>query len=424
MSVLARHRLSTVGMLLFAALQSVQAELPAAEPDIAAPAGWLENQSIVSSLLADWPKPEMSPFEIDATLIVDGSRSLRGGLTTNRGAVRNLFELAITAPSEPLFGYSGGTFGLAFQNQAGRNGSDLVGDLQGFSNIDADGRTQIAELWYEHVFDDAPWRVRIGKVDANTQFAFVEHGLEFLQSSMGVSPTIFVMPTYPDPSFGANIFYEPAEGFYAGLGLYDGAGVLGIPTGSRGVNSLMRGSEFFLISEAGWRWNLGSRLSDDSPALPGRIGVGGWFHDGTFARFDGGSQSGTGGAYVVFDQLVFRETDAPVDSQGLGVFAQYGYASQDVSAIEHHFGTGLTWTGPLPGRDQDSAGVGISWAELTSHPTAGFTESHELTTELFYSLRLTENVTTVFDLQHITNPGGQAGMRDATVGTVRFVVTY
>ncbi len=364
------------------------------------------------------------PFELSAFLVVDASQSLHGGKTTHRGAIRHLFELSLSAETEPLFGWSGGTLNATFQNQAGRDGSALIGDLQVFSNIDADGRTQVSELWYEHILEDAPWRVRIGKVDANTQFAFVEYGLEFLQSSMGFSPTIFVLPTYPDPAFSANVFYEPDEGFFTGAGIYDGSLAQGIPTGSRGISRLLHGTDVFVIGKAGWRWNAGRQLEDGSAALPGRVSAGGWFHNGQFDRFDGSRQSGTGGLYLLLDQLVYRETADPEDGQGLGVFVQYGYADPDVSDFEHHLGTGMTWTGAIPNRDIDALGLGLSFAGLSQHPGAGFAEPFELSTELFYSVHAAEFATVVFDLQHIVNPSGRSDIPDALVGTLRLILAY
>lgn len=347
----------------------------------------------------------IAPFQLNAFLIVDSSQSLRGGQTVHRGAIRHLFELSLSAPTMPLFGWSGGTLNATFQSQAGRDGSMLIGDLQVFSNIDADGRNQVSELWYEHVWEDSPWRVRLGKVDANTQIAFVENGLEFLQSSMGFSPTIFVMPTYPDPAFSVNVFYEPDEGFFTGVGIYDGSLAQGIYTGSRGPGQLFRGSDVFVIGKAGWRWNAGITLEDDSPSLPGRFAAGAWFHNGQFDRFDGASQSGTSGIYLLMDQKVYRESDDPEDSQGVGVFAQYGYADPDVSPFGHHLGTGFTWTGAMPGRDQDVLGLGLSWAGLSRRPGAGF-------------------AAVVFDLQHIANPSGRNDIPDALVGTVRMILSY
>lgn len=371
----------------------------------------------------DLPVTGELPVDVDGSLIIDASHSLSGGQTTHRGTVRNLFELALSTHTEPLFGFQGGTLQVMIQNHAGANGSSLVGDVQGFSNIDADGRTQISEFWYEQLFADDQWRLRVGKMDANSQFAFVEHGLVFLNSSMGVSPTIFAMPTYPDPSFGISLFREPDEGFYAGLGLFDGAGARGIPTGSRGIELLVRGTDLFAIGEAGWKWNVGGEFVADQPQYPGRLGLGGWFHDGTFAQFDGRTQSGTGGFYLVFDQILLREFGDESGSQGLGLFAQYGYANPEVIAITHHFGTGLTWTGLFPGRNADRLGFGISVAGLSRQGSPAPQDRFEVASEIFYEVNVNSHASVLFDIQHIANPGGQRMVRDAVVGSVRFVLT-
>ena len=363
------------------------------------------------------------PFEIEASLVLDGSQRISGGRPGRRNVVRNLFELSLSAPTEPLIGWEGGSFQVTFQNQAGRNGSDMIGDLQGFSNIDSDGRTQISEVWIRQTFGDGRWRLRIGKIDANSQFAFVEHGQAFLNSSMGVSPTIFTMPTYPNPAFGATAFFQPDMGFYAGLGLFDGAGVLGIPTGSRGLDSLLQGSRFFLIGETGLRWDLATDAEPGEPQFPGRLGVGAWHHNGSFARFDGSLQSGTGGLFVVLDQLVLRESLDETGQQGVGVFAQYGSSHPDVSAIEHHLGAGATVTGLVPRRDADRMGLGLSLALLSDQAGAAFHDDFELAAELFYEAHLCDRASLVLDLQHITNPGGDDTKPDAVVGTVRFVLT-
>ena len=66
--------------------------------------------------------------------------------------------------------------------------------IQAFVNNDADDFTALYELWYEqYLFDDVV-RVKIGKLDANSEFAYVEHGGEFIHSSPGVSPSILSFP--------------------------------------------------------------------------------------------------------------------------------------------------------------------------------------------------------------------------------------
>ena len=92
--------------------------------------------------------------------------------------------LRVSVDTKALLGLYGGTFSVDFQNQNGRNGSDkLTGDVQGFDNDDADGRTQVSELWYQQLFFVDKLRIKVGKVDANTEFAFPEYGTGFLNSS-------------------------------------------------------------------------------------------------------------------------------------------------------------------------------------------------------------------------------------------------
>lgn len=160
---------------------------------------------------------------LEALVLADLSRNFRGGISTGKETFRHLLEVSFTLDTAPIFGVEGGTFFLDFQTQDGRHGTEkLVGDFQGFSNIDAPGFTALYELWYEQVLLDGRVRVKLGKIDANNEFAFVEHGDPLLNSSAGFSPTILGLPTYPNPATGAVLFASPAEGLYFGGGLFDG----------------------------------------------------------------------------------------------------------------------------------------------------------------------------------------------------------
>jgi porin len=205
-------------------------------------------------------------------------------------------------------------------NQAGDNATtDDVGDIQGFSNIDADGRTQITELWYEQVFANELVRVKFGKMDANSEFDFVDHGGEFLASSPGFSPTILGFPTYREAATALVVFVYPADWFYSGVGIFDGAAQEGVLTGSSGPKTFFGDpADMFYIGEVGVTWNFGP------DALPGRFAGGGWGHTGSFARFDGGTDSGTAGFYFLLDQTLWHENPmAEDDEQGIGLFAQF-----------------------------------------------------------------------------------------------------
>ena len=172
------------------------------------------------ALTGDWlgyrKQLEDTGISADVSLILDGAKTLRGGLNTRGSAWRNLFEAAITVDSK-LWGYNGGRVFVDFQNQSGQNASlKFVGDAQKFDNIDADGRTQIAQLWYQQTFFGDALRFKVGKVDANSEFQKLDDTPDAITSAVSYSQNIFVMPTYPDPALGVNVFARPGGGTYVG----------------------------------------------------------------------------------------------------------------------------------------------------------------------------------------------------------------
>ena len=364
---------------------------------------------------------------LEAFLLGDLSRNFRGGITTGREAFRHLFEVAFTVDTERLFGHAGGTLFADFQTQAGRQGSDLlVGDYQGFSNLDADGFTAFYELWYEQLFAGGRLRLKVGKIDANNEFAFVENGVLMLNSSAGFSPTILGLPTYPDPATGAVLFASPADWLYVGGGLFDGATQAGIPTGTRGPATLFgEPDDLFLVAEAGLRRTVrGGRLR--------RLGIGVTHHTGTFERVDGSglSEDGATSCYLVLDQRLAnragggRAQEADEPGPGLDGFVQVGTTSGRLSPADLHVGTGLVASGYVPGREADHIGLMATWVRFgdAARAEGSIVDAYELALELFYQLRLTPWLSLQPDLQYIVHPGG-TGQSDALVGTLRLELT-
>lgn len=360
---------------------------------------------------------EEKGLSFEASLVADLSKNISGGVSP-AGTFRHLFDFNVTLDMETLAGIDDATFFADFQTKEGQDGSVETGDLQAYSNIDGRDFTSLYEIWFQQVFSDGALRLKLGKIDANTEFAYVDFGGEFIHSSPGFSPTLFVLPTYPDPAFGVVGTIGENEGFYLKAGLFDGALQEGIPTGARGPKTLFGDpADLFLIGEVGSRWG------EDDDRLPGRLGLGLWHHTGSFDRFSGGTESGATGFFVVFDQLLHKENPAPEDEQGLGVFAQFGLSDDDLSAIGHHVGAGMQWTGPLPGRDRDVLGVMTSYAGLSDKPGAGFSGDAEWAVELFYKLGLSPHLSLKPDMQYIANPGG-VGLDDAWVLTLRLEASF
>jgi porin len=382
------------------------------------PSGQLEDRdrSHLRRLLLDWggarSRLEEAGLQIGILATVDGSWAALGGADPQGTALRSLLELNVSFDTGPLLGLEGGTFYTDLQLISGDDGSSDFGVLQAFSNIDADHRFQLSRLWYEQRLTATGTAVRLGKMDANTQFAYVEAGAGFLHSSMGYSPTILGLPTYPDPAFGLVVQQHLTSNLRLGLGVYDGAAQEGVPTGSRGPSTLFgEPSDLFLIGELDLAWGSG------------RTALGAWAHTGSFERFDGGQEDGTSGLYAVLDQRLAGACGEGADPCGLDAFLQVGVADPEVSSFDLHLGAGLAWTCPFSAGVEDELGLGVSAVRLSDEPGADLDGSFETALELYYGFEPVSWVRVKPDVQYVVNPGGDASLDDALILTLRLVAS-
>lgn len=366
------------------------------------------------------PRLEAAGIDFHGTDTADYSKNFQGGLSTNNDSFRNLLDLRVNVDTKALWGWEGGTFSVDFQNQSGQDGTEvLTGDVQRFDNADANGRSQIAELWYQQFLFDDKLRLKIGKVDANSEFAFPKYGADFLNGSFGHSPTIFAMPTYPDPAMSVNVFVYPNSWSYIGSGVYDGSGAEGVETGSYGPKHFFTAANgYFFIGEIGGKW----ALCNDT--LPGHVAIGGWRSTSDFHRFAGGTASGAGGAYAIVEQMLWhKRDDDKTDPQGVAAFLQYGHAGADLNDFSNHVGAGLSCTGPLNSRPFDIMGIGATYVQLSDEPQAGFVQDFELSIEAFYGFQITQYLSIKPDLQYILHPGGTDNPA-ALVATLRATLAF
>jgi porin len=344
----------------------------------------------------------------------DYSKNFQGGISTADYASRELTNLNFTLTSDQKLGWIGGTFFINLQDHEGTDGSKkLVGDIQGFDNQDGPRAVQFAQLWFQQVFADNTLRLKVGRVDANTEFAYVTAGSAFLNSSFGYSAAIFAFPTYPDPAPSINLFWTPDPHFTIGAGIYDS---------NRDQRALILNGDpyivdpssggVFSIVEADYKWTVGSSQ------LPGRAGFGAYYHNGQFNQFGSGTQNGAGGVYALAEQQVWQSSSE--SSENIAIFIQGATADPHVSNINNQIGGGFAWTGPIPTRPTDIFGVAASNAGLSGD--AGFSANYELAIEGFYRVLLTPWLFIQPDLQYIINPGGIHP--DALVGTVRVELDF
>lgn len=193
-------------------------------PELSSPANIDSYRSPLEwrHLTDDWfgwrPWLDDSGLIIDATLVTDASRRMWGTPQRPSTAIRSLFDLQLTVDTNRLWGWQGGVFFLDFQTINGENGAVVIPTAQGISNIDADSRTQLPQVYFQQALCGNRLTIKVGKVDANSDFAIVEYATEFIHPSMGFSPTIFVMPSYPDPAAALIALFDFEKTWYVRTG--------------------------------------------------------------------------------------------------------------------------------------------------------------------------------------------------------------
>lgn len=415
-----------VAMFLIAAL-AVWVESPCAQllnsipADSPAQCQQPDNSGFKDKATGDWGgerrRLEQAGITIGASYLQEGFGNFRGGLRTSPLVQASTTDLSLGLDAEKLFNWKGCKFYVDLEDHAGRNPSTvLVGDLQVFDKQNSAPYLQFFELWYQQELFDGLLRLKIGKVDANSEFSVIDNGLPFISSSTQVSPITFVFPTTPDPMPSVNVFFTPGKSYYASFGAYysNRSDTFGDLVGNP---ASIQFTDFgtFLIGESGVRWRNAPIL-----ASGGNLKVGFWDHTGTFTRFDGSEQQGTHGGYGIFDQTIWQPAGESPEGRGVRAFLEYGRTEQTINSVYQHIGGGLTWKGLFACRPNDIAGFSPQYCYLSRQAALPFT--YEMALESFYELQVAPWAELMPDLQYIIHPGGKYS--DALVGTIRMKVDF
>ncbi len=332
----------------------------------------------------------------------DWSKTLHADQDSGRGFGRYSFDLLVPVDGKKLFGLNGSAGMVRLKHHINVFGETYDGSAQVYSNLDASSRTTLYEIWFEQRLMSDRLRFKAGKIDANTEFAVVQSAGDFLNSSMGYSPTIVTFPTYPEPKPGVAAFMHGRGAYSLGLGVFETAG-----------------SNALSIIEPGRSWNLG-KLEH-----PGRASFGYWRLDGKITQFDDCPISGAQGFYSVVEQSVLRQPFAQDHgARRVSTFLQLGWAEGRVSGFTHHVGGGAILQGPLQRRSRDSVGLAATWVRFSSEPNAEFDLPSELVLESYYKITFNKHISLVQDFQFLHHPGGLRANRDCPVITPRLVVSF
>jgi len=323
---------------------------------------------------------------------------------------------------------SGGSIYIGAEGSWG-DGIDAtsIGSIFG-ANGDAAGDRfmDVTQVWYEQELFGGKMRVRAGKMDISGGFeckgapvgfdgnAFAnDETAQFLNGALCNNPTI----PFPDLGIGLAVYVEPFDGIYFAAGIADAqadAREMGFRTAFHDEDWFMSFAETGIVTE----------FKSAKGPLPGAYRVGMWYSGQPMDKVNANEETMRDkvGAYLSFDQVVWKENADEEDSQGLGAFFRYGLADSDVSDPKAFYSLGVQYQGLIPTRDDDVLGVG--WATGPRSRQGDETTGDESVIEAYYNIQVTPWMTFGPSIQYISNPGGTAATNDTTVLGFRMQLSF
>jgi porin len=345
-----------------------------------------------------------------------------------------------------LVGWPGARVFFLVLDTHGGAPSDLAGDLQGVSNLEAPSDVRLEEAWLQPNLLGNRLSWLVGRYDLNAEFYRLQSGGLFVNSSFGIGPELaqsgVAGPSiFPSTAVGTRVEVKPSPNVVWRAAVLDGVPV-DRPKGE--IHLFAPGDGALLVGE------VALLARPDTMSLPrqrrfkigrglvrpyaGKLALGGWYYTARFPdlveMFPSGEpvrHRGSAGAYLIGDGTVWsarRGRPGPFTA-----FAQLGLGDGRVNQIGGYLGGGFTLVAPFAGRSQDELGLAAAAALNGSHfeqaqMAAGAPAAGETTLELTYLAQLGVWLTLQPDIQYVIHPGGTRGVRNAVVPGLRIAVPH
>lgn len=349
-----------------------------------------------------------SGVRIGGLLIEDYSYQLAGGLKPHKGGEISVFMLSLNLDTQKLKWWKGGLFCATFLRYDGRDVNVAAGSIQGYNSLYAIppfSRSELYQLWYRQDVTKK-FFFRIGKMVTTYDFGNVLRSLPFKEEHLSIPANsgltynpVFIFPSllgvepgFYNSAYGITLTVLPNDSTYVSYGGYDG-------NLARGKNTGMRGPQFngyyFHILETGWGWIWGEKK------MAGNFSIGAWYQSGKLSTATAITEKGASGLYLFGSQRLWQRNPG-VDNSGMVGFIQMGTNHSKTLPINHFVGGGLTFFGLLPGRKNDSFGLGCSWARLNPNV---FIRKSEFMAQVYHQIVIYSGIIYTTSLSWIPNPG-------------------
>jgi porin len=348
-----------------------------------------------------------SPILIQVTYTSEVMGNAAGGLDRGTRYLDNL-DIVFEADMERLIGWTGARVQVYGLYNNGNSISELVGDTQAVSNIEAGTQAlRLYEAWIDQKIGER-LSLRAGLYDLNSEFDALDASDLFVSSPHGIGtdfaqsgengPSIF-----PSTSLAARVQWQPAEGWAIRAAILDG--VPGDPNRPRRTSiKLGNGDGALLVGEV------------EAPLGGGKLLLGRWQYTAHFDLNDGsGAETGNAGTYVRGEFPLSGSADRKVDA-----FFRLGTASGRFNMFDRFASGGLKFSNWVPGREEDEFGIAIAAAFTSdSFRVATGAGLSEVAVEATYRAPINGWLTLQPSLHYIASPSAARGVSDALVLGVR-----
>jgi porin len=318
--------------------------------------------------------------------------------------------------------------------------------LQTASGIEADRASRLWELWYDQKFlKEDRLDVKIGQQSLDQEFMVSQNALLFVNTMFGwpMLPSADMPgggPAYPLSALGVRFRLRPIDSLTILAGVFNGSPVAnnnGDPQmeNATGTSFPTEGGALF-IGELQYSYpSLGGMVYTDKQPLSGTYRLGFWYDTEDFQdqEYDNTGLSlanpastgiplnhhGDYAFYGVMDQMLWSDPNDEDADRTLNFFARaMGTPEEDRNLIDVSVNSGFTFHEPIPGRSDDTVGIGMGYAKVGDHASnldrdTGFytgaffpVQSNEEFVEVTYQYELTPWCQIQPDFQYVFNPGG------------------
>lgn len=308
--------------------------------------------------------------------------------------------------TQRAFRWYGGTFNVSALQIHGQNlSADNLLTLQTSSGIESDRATRLWELWYDQKFDkEGKYDIKIGQQSLDQEYMVSQNGLLYMNTMFGwaMLPSADMPgggPAYPLSAPGIRVHARPGNaltllaGAYTGNAAQQNASGTAFPTDG-----------FLGIAELQYAYpSLGLTVRSDNKTPLGRIyKIGAWYDNVKFddQRYDHNglsladpnsdgkafSHRGDFAIYAVADQMLW--VDPRENDRSISVFVRpMGTPLSDRNSVDFSMNAGLNFNEPIMHRDDDTFGIGMGYAHVSSRAADLDRDQRRYTNNLNYPIR-------------------------------------